>query len=98
MSDEKDGVYCKVCGGIIPQDTNLGTIIVDGKSTGINQLGFILDEVAALQLHNRVEIRKELLKRAKVLNYIPTKMTEKYADALFSAYEERIHTMETEVR
>jgi hypothetical protein len=43
MSDEKDGVYCKVCGGIVPQDTKIGSIEVDGKPTGINQLDFILD-------------------------------------------------------
>jgi len=50
MSNEKDGVYCKVCGGIVPQDTNIGSILVDGKPTGINQLDFIINEVAALHL------------------------------------------------
>lgn len=87
MSDEKDGVYCKVCGGIVPQDTNIGSILVDGKPTGINQLDFIFDEVAALHLGSDSDIRNELVKRAKVLNYIPTKMTEKYADALLLVYK-----------
>ncbi|MFH0968874.1 MAG: NAC family transcription factor [Methanobacteriota archaeon] len=90
MSDEKDGVYCKVCGGIIPQDTAIGSIEVDGKPTGMNQLDFILDEVAALHLQSTHDIRNELIKRAKVLNYIPTKSTEKYADSLLRVYKERL--------
>ena len=90
MSDDKDGVYCKVCGGIVPQDTNIASIEVDGKPTGINQLDFILDEVKNLHLQSDSELRGELVKRAKVLNYIPTKMTDKYADALLTVYKERI--------
>lgn len=89
MSDEKDGMYCKVCGGIIPQDTKIGSIGVNGKPTGINQLDFILDEVAALHLQSDRDIRNELVKQAKVLNYIPTKMTDRYADALLRVYKER---------
>jgi len=89
MSEGKDGVYCTICGGIVPQNTLIKPINVDGKSTGINQLDFILDGVKALSLQSDSEIRQELVKRAKVLNYIPTKMTEKYADALMSVYKER---------
>jgi hypothetical protein len=94
MSDEKDGVYCKVCGGIIPQDTKIGSIDVDGKPTGINQLDFIIGEVTALHLSSDSDIRAELVKRAKVLNYIPTKMTEKYAEALLRVYKERLQQKE----
>ena len=90
MSDDKDGVYCKVCGGIIPQDTKIGSILVEGKPTGINQLDFIVDEVKALNLQNDNDIRNELLKRAKVLNYIPTKVTEKYAEGLLAAYKQHV--------
>ena len=90
MSDEKDGVYCKVCGGIVPQDTNIGSIEVNGKPTGINQLDFILDEVASLHLQSASDIKNELVKRAKVLNYIPTKMTDIYAEALLRVYKERL--------
>ena len=57
MSDETDGVYCKVCGGIIPQDTKIGSIEVNGKPTGINQLEFILDEVASLHLQSDRDIK-----------------------------------------
>ncbi|MBN1165558.1 MAG: NAC family transcription factor [Methanospirillaceae archaeon] len=89
MSDEKDGVYCRVCGGIVPQDISVGTIEIDGKPTGINQLLFILDEVRALNLQNDADIRIELVKRAGILNYIPTKMKEKYANALLCAFREQ---------
>ena len=94
MSEEKDGVYCKVCGGIIPQDTKIGSIEVNGKPTGINQLDFILDEITALNLSSDSDIRNELVKRTKVLNYIPTKMTEKYAEALLRVYKERLQQKE----
>lgn len=89
MSDDKDGVYCTICGGIVPQSTLIKPIEVDGKPTGINQLDYILDEVRALSLNNDSDIRQELVKRAKVLNYIPTKMTEKYAEALLKVYNDR---------
>lgn len=88
MSDDKDGVYCKICGGIVPQDTKIGSIVVDGKSTGINQLDHILHEVAALGLQSDSDIRKELVSRAKVLNYIPTKKIESYSDALLKVFKE----------
>ena len=94
MSDEKDGVYCKVCGGIIPQNTTVGSIEVNGKPTGINQLEWILDEVSAMHLHSDVDLKKELINRAKVLNYIPTKITEQYADALLHVYKERLSKKE----
>ncbi|HWQ65767.1 MAG TPA: NAC family transcription factor [Methanospirillum sp.] len=89
MSDEKDGVYCKVCGGIVPQDTKIGSIEVDGKPTGINQLDFVLDEVRALNLHSDHDLREELVKRVKILNYIPTKKIDAYADALLRVYKTR---------
>ena len=94
MSDGKDGVYCKVCGGVIPQDASIGTIMVAGKPTGISRLDFILDEVAALNLQSRTDISTELLKRAKALNYIPTKMTDAYAGALLQAYLDRCEKKE----
>ena len=87
MSDEKDGVYCKVCGGIIPQNTTVGSIEVNGKPTGINQLEWILDEVSAMHLHSDVDLKKELISRAKVLNYIPTKKEGAYADGLLEAFK-----------
>jgi hypothetical protein len=89
MSDDKEGVYCKVCGGIIPQNTSIGTIEVDGKPTGINQLDIILNDVVTLKMHCENEIKRELITRAKILNYIPTKISEKYVVALFNEYKKR---------
>ncbi|KAF5090049.1 NAC family transcription factor [Methanospirillum sp. J.3.6.1-F.2.7.3] len=86
MSDDKDGVYCKVCGGIVPESIQIKQILVDGKATGINQLDFIIAEVKKLGFLSNAEIKSELLKRAKVLNYIPTKKEEAYAQGLLEAY------------
>lgn len=86
MSDDKDGVYCKVCGGIVPESIQIKQILVDGKATGINQLDFIIAEVKKLGFLSNSEIKSELLKRAKVLNYIPTKKEEAYAQGLLEAY------------
>jgi len=87
MSDDKDGVYCKVCGGIVPGAIQMQQILVDGKATAINQLDFIIDEVKKLGNLSNAEIKAELLKRAKVLNYIPTKKEDAYADALLEAFK-----------
>lgn len=87
MSDDKDGVYCKVCGGIVPGAIQVQQILVDGKATAINQLDFIIDEVKKLGNLSNTEIKVELLKRAKVLNYIPTKKEDAYADALLEAFK-----------
>ena len=86
MSDDKDGVYCKVCGGIVPESIQIKQILVDGKATGINQLDFIIAEVKKLGFLSNAEIKSELLKRAKVLNYIQTKKEEAYAQGLLEAY------------
>lgn len=87
MSDEKDGVYCRVCGGIVPGSIDIRQILVDGKPTGINQLEFIIEEVKNLGMDSDAEIKAELLKRAKVLNYIPTKKEEAYAEGLLEAFK-----------
>ena len=87
MSDDKDGVYCKVCGGIVPGSIQVQQILVDGKATAINQLDFIISEVKKLGSLSDAEIKAELLKRAKVLNYIPTKKEDAYADGLLEAFK-----------
>ena len=87
MSDHKDGIYCKVCGGIVPGAIEIKSILVDGKATGINQLEFIIEEVKKLGPLSDAETKTELLKRAKVLNYIPTKKEGAYADGLLEAFK-----------
>lgn len=86
MSDDKDGVYCKICGGIVPGSIQIQQILVDGKPTAIKQLDFIIEEVKKLGPLSDFEIKAELLKRAKFLNYIPTKKEDAYADGLLEAF------------
>ncbi|WP_373838653.1 NAC family transcription factor [Methanospirillum sp.] len=87
MSEDKDGVYCKVCGGIVPGTIDIKQILVDGKTTGINHLEFIIEEVKKLGSLSDAETKRELLKRAKELNFIPTKKEEAYAEGLLDAFK-----------
>lgn len=87
MTNEKEGDYCTICGGVRPDAIKIKTVLVDGKETGINQLEFIVAGVRDLHLTGDAAIREELLKRAGVLNYIPTKKKEAYGDALLREYK-----------
>ena len=86
MTNEKEGDYCTICGGIKPEAIKVRTVLVDGRETGINHLEMIVEGVRELHLENETEIREELLKRAGAFNYIPTKKKEAYADALMREY------------
>ncbi len=86
MTDEKDGDYCTVCGGMVPKGSDVRIIPVDGKEVGINQLAFILKEVAGLNPMSEAQVKEALLARVKALNYVPTKKEAAYADALYGAY------------
>jgi hypothetical protein len=88
MTNEKEGDYCTVCGGIKPEAIKIKSVFVDGKATGINQLDFIVAGVRDLHLADDAAIRAELLRRAGEFNYIPTKKKEAYADALLQEYKE----------
>lgn len=85
--NDQDGYYCTICGGIPPDKINLRQILVDGKSTGIDKLDWILAEVRKLNLSNDTVIIEELLKRTKALNYVPTKKTKEYGEALLKEYK-----------
>ncbi len=84
--DEKDGYYCSICGGIPPDRIRTKRVLVDGKETGIEQLDWIIAEVRKLRLADDATITGELLKRTKVLNYVPTKKTREYGEALLREY------------
>ena len=84
--DDKDGCYCSICGGIPPDKIRIKRILVDGKETGIDHLEFVFDEVKKLKLENNTTITDELLKRVKVFNYVPTKKTVEYGEALLGEY------------
>ncbi|MDD1718272.1 MAG: NAC family transcription factor [Methanoregulaceae archaeon] len=89
MTDEKDGKYCSVCGGIPPDEIKTQRILVEGKETGIDRLEWIIEEVIHLDLPDETIIKEELLKRVKQFNYVPTKKTEAYAGALMEEYRNR---------
>lgn len=61
----------------------------DGLEVGVLNLEDILKAVAELQLADPASIKKELLERAKSCNYITASVEEKYAEALYRAYEQR---------
>jgi hypothetical protein len=84
--DDKDGYYCSICGGIPPDKIKTKKILIDGKETGIDQLGWILDEVKKLKLADDNAITEELLKRTTALNYVPTRKKEVYGVALLAEY------------
>ena len=89
MTDEKDGKYCSVCGGIPPDEIKTQRILVDGKVTGIDRLEWIIDEVMKLNFPDETAIKEELLKRVKQFNYVPTKKIQAYAGALMQEYRNR---------
>ncbi|MHB8164341.1 MAG: NAC family transcription factor [Methanoregula sp.] len=84
--DDKNGYYCSICGGIPPDKITTKRVLIDGKETGIDHLDFIFDEVKKLRLDNNSVISDEILKRVKVFNYVPTKKTAEYAEALLADY------------
>ncbi len=87
MTNEKEGDYCTICGGIRPDAIKIKTVLVDGKETGVNQLDLIVAGVRDLHLKDDAAVREELLKRAGAFNYIPTKKRDAYADALMREYK-----------
>ena len=85
--DEKDGYYCSICGGIPPDKITTKRILVDGKETGIDQLDWIISDVAKQNLSGDAAITEALLLRVKKFNYVPTKKTDAYAAALLAEYK-----------
>jgi hypothetical protein len=92
--DEKDGYYCTICGGILPDKIKTKQVLIDGKETGIDQLDWILAEVKKLNLSDDNAITEELLKWTMALNYVPTRKKEEYGAALLGEYRRFILTNE----
>ncbi len=84
--DEQNGYYCTICGGIPPDRISIRQIPVSGIATGIDKLDWIIAEVKKLDLSDDLVITEELLKRTKVFNYVPTKKTAEYGEALLREY------------
>ena len=60
--------------------------LADGSQVGILYLEEILKEVADLKLVDNETIRKELLKRVKIYNYVAPGADNEYSEALFNDY------------
>lgn len=59
----------------------------DGSQVGISNLENILREVADLKLADNEAIKKELLKRVKIYNYVAPRAEADYSKALFDEYK-----------
>lgn len=86
MSDDQDGVYCTICGGIVPERIKIKRIPIDGKETGIDRLEWILLDVANMNLSEEERIVDEIVKRARRFNYIPTRKMPAYREAFLREY------------
>ena len=58
-----------------------------GFQVGIANLENILKEVADLKLVDNETIKKELLKRVKIYNYVAPSADNEYSEALFNEYK-----------
>jgi hypothetical protein len=85
-NDDKDGAYCTVCGGIRPDRITTRMIPVEGKETGIDHLDFIMSEVKILNLSGDDDLIREIMKRVRAFNYVPTKKSALYEEALLREY------------
>lgn len=86
-SDDKEGAYCGICGGISPGKVKVRQIKINGKLIGIDSLEEIIVEVREMSLSDDAAIVEELLKRVKKNNYVPTTRAKDYGDALLKEYK-----------
>jgi hypothetical protein len=86
--DEKDGSYCSICGGIPPDRIKTKRVLIDGKETGIDHLDFIFENVKKLHSSDDATLSSEILKRVREFNYVPTKKTDLYIEALLKEYRQ----------
>lgn len=63
--------------------------LIDGSRVGIAKLDNILNEVAALNLVDEKTIKRELLERVKIHNYVARAAEYEYSQALFQEYQRR---------
>jgi hypothetical protein len=61
----------------------------DGSQVGIMNLESILKEVADLKLSDNEAIKKELLKRVKIYNYVAPAAETDYSKALLKEYKQQ---------
>jgi hypothetical protein len=61
-------------------------IRINGIPTGIAMLEKIISDVKALKISDRNQLKKELMLRVKVYNYVPSAIFNAYADAVLQEY------------
>lgn len=86
-SEDKEGAYCNICGGISPGKVKVRQIEINGKPTGIDGVDDIIASVRMLGLTDDAAIIEELLKQVKRCNYVPSSGTKDYGEALLREYK-----------
>ncbi len=61
-------------------------IRINGIPTGIAMLDRSIGEVKALKINDPIQVKKELMDRVKIYNYVPKGVYEAYADAVLGEY------------
>lgn len=69
---------------------DISMINVGGTQIGLIGLTEILEEVKAMQLQEELEIKKNLLTKAKTRNYIPSSQEEDYGRSLVREYRKSL--------
>ncbi len=86
--DEKDGSYCSICGGIPPDRIKTKRVLIDGRGDGYRSSRLHLENVKKLHRADDATLASEILKRVREFNYVPTKKTDLYAEALLKEYRQ----------
>ncbi|MDH7506455.1 MAG: hypothetical protein QHH15_01525 [Candidatus Thermoplasmatota archaeon] len=66
---------------------NVRQIFIGGILTGIVNLDNILQEVYELGIKDENKLKKELLEKVKIYNYVASGVEKQYEDALFNEYQ-----------
>ena len=62
-------------------------LIIGGNLTGFAHLNETLQEVYEMKIRGEKKLKKELLERVKIYNYVAPGVEEKYEQALFEEYQ-----------
>jgi len=89
-SDDKEGAYCGICGGISPGKITVRQIHIKRKPVGIDCLDEIIKTVRDMNLSDDDLIIKELVKLVKKNNYIPSSRIKEYGESLLEEYKKEI--------
>ncbi|MEM2944566.1 MAG: hypothetical protein QXN93_07480 [Methanomassiliicoccales archaeon] len=65
---------------------NVRKIDIGGCLIGISQLDEVIDQVVKLGIEEENALRKELLKRVRIYNYVPSDAEKEYEAALLKEY------------